>query len=61
MGPSFKDVNAVIKGDAAAVKAALEKGAKTGKYTGVTMKMMPPQAKHVGDADALAKEIAAEK
>lgn len=61
LAPSFKDVNAVIKGDAAIVKATLEKGAKTGKYTGVVMKMMPPQASHVGDAAELAKEIAAQK
>ncbi len=60
IGPTFKDVNAKIKGNAAMVTAALQKGSKTGQYAGIKMPM-PPQAAHVGDAAALAKEIATQK
>jgi cytochrome c551/c552 len=60
IGPTFKDVNAVTKGDVAIVTATLEKGAKTGKYAGIKM-AMPPQATHKADAAALAKEIASQK
>ncbi len=60
IGPTFKDVNAKIKGDAAVVATTLEKGAKTGQYAGIKM-AMPPQAAHKADAAALAKEIASQK
>jgi cytochrome c551/c552 len=60
IAPTFKDVNAKIKGDVAAVTAALEKGSKTGQYPGIKM-AMPPQKAHAGDAAALAKEIASQK
>lgn len=61
LGPTFKDVNAKIKGSATVVAEVLEKGSKTGQYAGVAMKMMPPQVAHKGDAAELAKEIAAQK
>jgi len=61
LAPSFKDVNAKIKGDPKIVAEVLEKGSKTGQYPGVIMKMMPPQVSHKGDAAELAKEIAAQK
>lgn len=60
IGPTFKDVNAKIKGSEAIVADTLAKGAKTGQYTGIKM-AMPPQPTHKGDAAALAKEIASQK
>jgi len=60
IGPTFKDVNAVTKGNVAIVTETLEKGAKTGKYAGIKM-AMPPQAKYKADAAALAKDIASQK
>lgn len=54
VGPTWKDVAAKTKGDAATIKAAIEKGSK-GKYGKIPM---PPQPKAMADADALAKWIA---
>lgn len=60
IGPTFKDVNAKIKGSEVVVEDALTKGSKTGQYAGIKMPM-PPQVAHKGDAAALTKEIAAQK
>jgi len=60
VGPTFKDVNAQIKGNVSAVETALNIGSKSGKYAGIKMPM-PPQKAHVGDAAKLAEEIAAQK
>lgn len=57
VGPTWKDVAAKTKGDAATIKAAIEKGSK-GKYGKIPM---PPQPKAMADADALAKWIASIK
>lgn len=60
IGPTFKDVNAKIKGSEKIVAETLAKGAHTGQYAGIKM-AMPPQPTHKADAAALAKEIAAQK
>lgn len=57
VGPTWKDIAAKTKGDAATIKAAIEKGSK-GKYGKIPM---PPQPKAMADADALAKWIASVK
>jgi len=57
VGPTWKDVAAKTKGDAATIKDAIAKGSK-GKYGKIPM---PPQPKAVADADALAKWIASIK
>jgi cytochrome c551/c552 len=60
LGPTFKDVNSQIKGNASLVADALNNGSKTGKYAGVKIPM-PPQKAHAGDAAKLAQEITAQK
>lgn len=57
VGPTWKDVAAKTKGDAATIKAAIEKGSK-GKYGKIPM---PPQPKAAADADAIVKWIASIK
>ncbi len=57
VGPTWKDVAAKTKGDAALITAAIEKGVK-GKYGKIPM---PPQPKAKADAAALAKWIASIK
>ena len=57
VGPTWKDIAAKTKGDAATIKAAIEKGVK-GKYGKIPM---PPQPKAAADADAIAKWIASIK
>ena len=57
VGPTWKDIAAKTKGDAATIKMALEKGVK-GKYGKIPM---PAQPKALADADALAKWIASIK
>jgi cytochrome c len=57
VGPTWKDIAAKTKGDAAAITAAIEKGVK-GKYGKIPM---PPQAKAKADAAAIAAWIASIK
>ncbi|MDD3529485.1 MAG: c-type cytochrome [Gallionellaceae bacterium] len=57
VGPTWKDIAAKTKGDAATITAAIEKGSK-GKYGKIPM---PPQPKAKGDAAAIAKWIASIK
>ncbi|NTV94628.1 MAG: c-type cytochrome [Thiobacillus sp.] len=57
VGPTWKDVAAKTKGDAAIIKETIAKGSK-GKYGKIPM---PPQPKAAADADAIAKWIASIK
>ena len=60
IGPSFTEIAAKTGGKLAVVKTAIEKGAKTGQYPGVTMQM-PPQSQYKADAAPIAKWISSLK